>query len=565
MLEIIAKIDIIRFMIAEESIEKLKSRLDIFEIVSSYLELKKNGANYKARCPFHDEKSASFIVSPAKNIYHCFGCGAGGDAIKFVMEYEKLGYVEAIEKLAEQCNFTLNFTNSKERDKLKNELKSLESFSSFFRKKLQEQKDALKYLQDRGVFERSIEKFEIGYAPSSNEIVAFAKSNFLSIEHSVEAGILGDDRGRLYSRFVDRIVFPIHSPFGKMIGFGGRTITNHPAKYLNSPQSRVFNKSQLLYGYHLAKEQINRKKEVVVTEGYLDVIMLHQAGFGNVVATLGTALTLDHVKILKRGEPKVILALDGDSAGREAAFKASKILISQQIRGVVALFENGRDPADMVKERKDEEIKHILNNGKSLIEFCIDHIALKHDLKNPESKEDSFKEFLPFFKTLTPLMQDEYKDYAASVFKISKNLIKSSNTQKRAEIKKDVNEDYAELSILKTLVENHRLLDFFLDFADVEIFQKHKDEFLLIKEGKYEDPRILAIEVNEKARSLNELALKEQLIILLRIYYEKMIKELSKKKSIDLRKRSFLVKDLRLKIEKLKKGELVEYESCSTF
>jgi len=550
-------------MIAEESIEQLKTRLDIFEVVSNYLELKKNGANYKARCPFHDEKTASFIISPSKNIYHCFGCGAGGDSIKFVMEYENLNYAEAIEKLASQYNFSLKYSDTKERDALKKEQKTIESYSDFFRKRLFENKTALKYLEDRGVYERSIEKFEVGYAPTSNEVVTYAKNGFLSIENSVELGVLGNDNGNLYSRFHERIMFPIYSPFGKMVGFGGRTITNHPAKYLNSPQTKLFNKSQLLYGYHLAKEQANRKREIIVTEGYLDVILLHQAGFNNAVATLGTALTPDHAKILKRGEPKVILAYDGDSAGREAAFKASKILISMQMRGSVVLFGEGFDPADMIKAGREEEVKTLLAHGKVLIEYSIDHIASKYDLKNPESKEDAFKELMGFMKQLTPLMQDEYRDYAASVFKVSQGLIKPRGSMKKSEsVAAPLQEsDYAELGVLKSFIVNHRLLDFFLDFADEDIFEKHKEEFVLIKSGALENPKILSIEMNERVRPFDENSLKEQLLILLRKYYEKMIKKVTKDKNLEMRKRAFLVKDLRFKIEKLKKGELIEYQS----
>jgi DNA primase len=273
-------------MISQDSIEALKARLDVVDVVGSYVELRKAGANFKAPCPFHDEKTASFVVSPAKQIYHCFGCGAGGDSVKFVMEYEKLNYPEALEKLADSYNFSLSYTDNKHN---KPRSQVMDKINEWYQKLLSTNQNALSYIKERGIYESSVEKFGIGYAPSSNETINYIKSQFLNMGEAVEAGVVGHDGGRNFARFIDRITFPIHSANGTLVGFGGRTITGHQAKYVNSPETPFFNKSRLLYAYHHAKQTLYKTNEIIITEGYLDVIMLHQAGFNNAVATLGTA------------------------------------------------------------------------------------------------------------------------------------------------------------------------------------------------------------------------------------------------------------------------------------
>jgi len=271
-------------MIDNNSIENLKSRLDVVDVVGHYMELKKNGANWKCVCPFHDDSNPSLVVSPSKQIYHCFSCGAGGDSIKFVMEYEKLTYPETIEKLADMYNFSLDYTQSD--GKIKEERKLLENINIFFKKTLSHNKEALEYIKNRGIGEASVEKFELGYAPSSPENLNFLSSSGYTISEAVETGVVGvSDNGKKYARFIERITFPIRSASGKIVGFGGRTISGHQAKYVNSPQTKLFNKSYLLYGYNFAKDSIYQNRAVIVTEGYLDVIMLHQAGFTNAVAT----------------------------------------------------------------------------------------------------------------------------------------------------------------------------------------------------------------------------------------------------------------------------------------
>ena len=375
-------------MIKKESIENLKNNLDVVDVISQFLELKKSGANFKACCPFHGETTPSFVVSPAKQIYHCFGCGAGGDSIKFVMEYEKLSYPETIEKLASMYNFNLDYENTTE---IKQDTKILEEVNKYYQKLFVNNENVKEYIHERGISEFSIEKFEIGYAPVSIDTINFLKSNHYNLNDAIDLGVIDNGTNGLYSRFIERITFPIYSITAKLVGFGGRTITGHNAKYVNSPQTKLFNKSRLLYGYHLAKEQIYKKNQIIVCEGYLDVIMLHQAGFNTAVATLGTALTQEHLPLLRRGEPKIILAYDGDKAGLAAAFKASVMLSQSEFEGGVIIFADGLDPADMVHNGKINELNEIFSNPISFIPYVIDYIISKYEIIDPNQKQKANK------------------------------------------------------------------------------------------------------------------------------------------------------------------------------
>ena len=547
-------------MIEQNSIENLKSRLDIVEVVGSYIELKKSGANYKARCPFHSEDTPSFVVSPSKQIYHCFGCGAGGDAISFVMDYDKLSYPEAIEKLANDFNVPLTYTKGS--FEKKDDRRVLEQINQFYKKNLYSNQTAKNYLENRGIYTSSIEKFEIGYAPSSSKTISFLKESLLPLEDALKTGILGkDERGNVYARLIERITFPIYAPNSKIVGFGGRTISNHPAKYINSPQTYLFNKSKLLYGYHLARESIIKKGRIIITEGYLDVIMLHQAGFSECVATLGTALTSEHLPLLRRGEPKVILSYDGDKAGIEAAFKASKMLVRSSIDGGVVIFDGGRDPADMVKDADIATLKTLFNEPKPFAYFVIEQIAKKYNLKNPLEKEKALKEGVEFLKSLSPVLQDEYKNYLSTVLNIDKRVIKIQNRQKYPQnsIVNTTKEDLAELSVIKTLLLKPEFLDMVLDSIAEDVFRVHRDIFVKVMGGGNKKG-LEGILVRDDIAELSEEELKKQLRLMLMKFYQNRLQNLKARVDIPFDKKSFYIRKIQDKIFRLKRGEIVEYE-----
>ncbi len=544
-------------MITQDSIEALKARLDIVDIVGSYIELKRAGSSFKAPCPFHDEKSPSFVVNPTRQSYHCFGCGAHGDGIKFVMEYEKLNYPEAIEKLAASTNFTLHYTDS---TKQKKRSTLLESLNDWYQKLLEQNRTAQEYLHERGVYASSIERFGIGYAPTSPETLRFLEQQKFSSAEAIEQGAIGrGEEGRLFARFIERITFPIHSTSGAIVGFGGRTITGHQAKYVNSAQSAIFNKSRLLYAYHLAREAIYRRREIIVTEGYLDVVMLHQAGFTHAVATLGTALTTEHLPLLRKGEPKVFVAYDGDKAGRAAAFKASKLLSSSGFDGGVILFEGGLDPADMIKNGQIEQLGALLRRPIPFIEFVITESIAAYDLQDPKAKETALHESIAFLKTLSPLLQEEYRPFVASKLGISPSLIHLARTKNATP--QPINfshHDIWELSFIKTLLERPIIADTLLDYIDPSLLQYHGNEFEAALQRRDDDPRLSALLMDERIKTFEgDEGLRAELITFLIAYYNRELKKVTTQNTVSFDQKSYLIRQYRDKIERLKRGELV--------
>ncbi len=547
-------------MISQDSIEALKAQLDIVDVIGNYIEIKRAGANFKAPCPFHDEKSPSFVISPAKQIYHCFGCGAGGDAIKFTMEYEKLNYPEAIEKLADTYNFTLHYENNRGPKKEKSLL--VEKLAKYYIPLLSKTPNALNYLKERGIFESSIECFGIGYAPASHMSIEFLKQQMFTMPEAIELGVVGQGESNIYARFIERITFPIHSPNGTLVGFGGRTISGHQAKYVNSPQSRIFNKSRLLYAYHLAKETIYRKKEMIVTEGYLDVVMLHQAGFTQAVATLGTALTPDHLPLLRKGAPRIIMAYDGDSAGRKAALKAAQLLSASGFDGGVILFEGGLDPADMVKSGQIEVLNRLFLKPLPFIEFVLTQILLNYDLGNPKDKESALNECIAYLKTLSPILQEEYRPYLASILGISPSLVRLTRSSSSPVAPNElVIHDIWELSLVKTIIEHPHFTNQILNYIKPSLLQYHREEFELALAKQLDNPRLMAISVNTQinAFSSSEI-LKSELITFLGNYYNKELKKVISQNTLKFEKKTFLIRSYRDKIAKLKRGELVSFE-----
>ena len=534
-------------MIKPESIENLKSLIDIVDVISNYVTLKKAGSNYKALCPFHSEKTPSFVVSPAKQIYHCFGCGVSGDAIKFVMEIEKLSYKEAIEKLAALYNFQLEYTSNKNFLNIS----LLDKVNAFYKSKLFEKKDAFEYLKKRGLKESTIEKFELGYAPTSTEQLRFFKNANLNENELIKLGVLTDTK---YPRLIERITFPIFSQSGKIIAFGGRTITNHPAKYINFTNTKLFNKSKTFYGLNFAREHILRNKEAIIVEGYMDVIMLHQAGFENAIATLGTALTPQHLPILKKLDCKITISYDSDSAGINAALKASKLLYKEFFEGGVVLFEEGKDPADMVKENKN--LNEIFNKKTSFLEFILEYTSKKYNLKNPIEKKKAIDELKEYINTLPDILKEDFIINAARYLQVDERVFSiKTNFQTNLNLHKKI--DIAEASIIKTLYEKKELMDEIVEYLDPKMFNTHSNELSLVYQEEFENPALLEIVLRDDVIIYNKETLKNQIRKILISFYQQEIKRV-KFSNLDIHEKMHILKNLNIKLQKLKKGELIE-------
>ena len=553
-------------MISKTSIENLKNQIDIVDIVSSYIELKKSGANFKACCPFHSEDTPSFTVSPTKQIYHCFGCSNGGDAIKFVMEYEKLSYPEAIEKIAALTNFNLEYDNN---DSQALNTSILDAINNYYQDNLLNNQNALQYLSSRGITKESIDKFQIGYASSSNDTINYLRNNFFDLNMAKELGIIDSGSNGLYARFIERITFPIFLQSGKLVGFGGRTISGHNAKYVNSPATKLFNKSALLFGYNLAKESIFQSKEIIITEGYLDVVMLHQAGFANSVATLGTALTSQHIPLLKKSDAKVILGYDGDKAGMEAAYKASILLAQNDFVGGVVIFQNGQDPADYVKEGRVDELKSLLLHPKYFVEFALDYIVkdnlgnYRFDINRPEEKQKILVKIEDFLSTLKPVMAEEFKGYAAHLINLHPKYIKTQKSNTLKNNYKTPNSpqnqmiDITEILILQGILNYPDKKEIIFAALDSTMFDLHKQEFEYLLNGDIQKLTSIIARTELKHLSLEEY--KDQLAYFLRMFYKKQIDLIMNDDNKAFQDKATAKKEFIEIDRRLKSGALIKY------
>lgn len=554
-------------MISEQSINMLKNQLEILEVISHYIEVKKMGSSYKACCPFHQEKTPSFVVNANKGFYHCFGCGASGDCIKFVMEYEKLNYAEAIERLAQFYNIHLEYTHQAQNN---NDAKILDTINAYYQSKLNAEVES--YLKERGITEEIKRRFELGYAPQNYEIMAYLQRNNINLQEALNLGILGADREqgakRYYARLTQRLIFPIRSAQNKIIGFGGRTLANHPAKYINSPQTKLFNKSQILYGYPQAKESIYRLKSIIITEGYLDTIMLHQAGFTNAVATLGTALTREHLPLLAKGEPAIILCFDGDNAGMQAALKAATLLSLANKQGGVILLDGGLDPADMVKRGELATLKSLFNAPIAFVDYVLESFLKKYDLNNSMQKDSCLKECLEYLHKLSPVLQQDYRVWLAQALNLPLHFIKINKQIKSLQqnIAQPTNESFyalAEKIIIKSVLENMQLLEFVLDYLEPQMFQTQRIAYEKLLSNDLEDSLLIGILLDENIKPQNKEHLKQQMIMILYQYYDKRRKAVSCDNALSLRQKAFLLRKHEQYLNDLKKGDLRLYESTS--
>lgn len=405
-------------MIKNESIENLLATVDIVDVVEKYVPLKRSGANFVGVCPFHDDSHPSMSVSSKLGIFHCFSCKAGGNAIKFIQDYEKISFPEAVEKLAGMYNFALQYTGTKVQERSE-EKKVLGILNAYYQSCLYQNPAAVKYLHDRGLSDQSIRKFGLGYAGASAQTIRVLQNEEIPPQDALSAGAVKQNERGLYASFIERITFPIYNHASKLVGFGGRTISGNLAKYVNSPQCALFDKSKIFYAFDLAKKSAIAKKTLIITEGYMDVIMLHQAGIDNAVAVLGTALTPAHLPLIKRAELNVVLSFDGDAAGINAAIKSARLLCLNKIDSSVAIIGGGADPADMIAAGKVRELEQIYASGMESGEFLIRRIAKKYDLARPVQKEAALNEIKEFTAALGPVLAESYQSLVAQILNVS--------------------------------------------------------------------------------------------------------------------------------------------------
>jgi len=363
-------------LISQNSIQQIQSRIDIVDIVGGFIKLKKRGTNYLGLCPFHNEKSPSFTVSPAKEIYKCFGCGRSGNSISFLMEHEKYSYVEALRWLANKYNVEIEETEASPEVKAKQQaaesLHIINAFAQkFFDEKLfhtEQGKDiALSYLKHRGFREDTIKKFQIGYSPE--ERTSFTKTalaNQFNPENLVKSGLVAMRNEELQDNYRGRIIFPVHNNSGKIIGFGARIIKNNDKapKYINTPENELYIKSKILYGTYFARQSIDKSNECLLVEGYTDVVSLHQAGVENVVASGGTSLTTDQLRLVKKYTNNLTIIYDGDSAGIKAALRGLDLALEEGLNVKLVLIPDKEDPDSYVNKVGPAAFKEFVEKNK---------------------------------------------------------------------------------------------------------------------------------------------------------------------------------------------------------
>ena len=381
--------------IPDRFIDDLLARVDIVEVIESRVPLKRAGRDYMARCPFHDERSASFSVSPTKQFYHCFGCGAHGSAIKFLMEYDRLEFVDAVEDLAARMGMTVPYEGGAARgpqDQYAELYDVLDAAAKFFQKQLPGSEKCGKYLDKRGLDAAMIQRFGIGYAPDSWDAIKHAIGSSESRLKALDAaGMLSSgDRGGAYDKFRDRLMFPIHDRRGRVIAFGGRVMGDADGpKYLNSPETALFHKGRELYALHQVRQSHSKIPRLIVVEGYLDVIALFQFGITQAVATLGTATTKDHAELLFRNSADIYFCFDGDKAGRSAAWRAVESVLPRMKDGRQALFlflPEGEDPDTLVRKEGAAGFEARLKDAMPLSEFFFAELGKDIALRGLEGK-----------------------------------------------------------------------------------------------------------------------------------------------------------------------------------
>lgn len=385
-------------MIDQETINRIFDTADIVDVISDFVQLKKSGSNYKGLSPFSNEKTPSFMVSPSKGIFKDFSSGKGGNVVGFLMEHEKLSYPEALRYLAKKYHIELVEKEKTSEDiRQENERESLMVVTSwagkYFREKLNKNAEgkaiAMNYLLDRGVREKMIEKFQLGYNPDqSDALYSESLKNGYKQEYLVKSGLVTESNGKHYDRFRGRIIFPIHGLSGSVIGFGGRTLRTDKniAKYLNSPESEIYHKSRILYGLYFAKKSIVNSDRCYLVEGYTDVISMHQAGIENVVASSGTALTVEQIRLIKRFTPNITIIYDGDAAGIKASFRGIDLVLEEGLNVKVLLLPDGEDPDSFSRKKSSSELlEYIQANEQDFISFKTG-LLLKDAESDPVSK-----------------------------------------------------------------------------------------------------------------------------------------------------------------------------------
>ncbi len=510
-------------LIPQDIIDQILDRNDIVEVISSYIPLKRAGRNFKANCPFHHEKTPSFVVSLDKQIYHCFGCSVGGNVVDFVMRQERVDFPEAARILASRANIIIpvSSTANPEATSLKEMVyKTNETAAAFFHEALihptAEIGHVVRYLKDRSVTADIVKKFKIGFAHDKwDSLMNHLRSKNISLNVMEKAGLIvpRETQEGFYDRFRDRITFPIFDVKGRGIGFGARTMKDGSAKYINSPETVVYTKGHHLYGFNITKEAVRERDFVIVVEGYMDFIIPYQAGAENIVASLGTALTVEQIRLLKRYTQNVVMLFDADAAGENAMVRSLDLLIEEGMNVKVASLAAGEDPDSYVRKFGAEEFHKRVQESLSLFDYKMKVLTGKYSHKTVEGKTKISHEMLltinrfpnavmkyGYIKQLASMLSIQEEALLLELQKMGKTASRESNradstTTVAAMVKNTANN--AERSLLKLIFDDEAFIsvikeDLSLsDFQDDAVKDILSHVFSLREEGKEVKVRML--------------------------------------------------------------------------
>ncbi|WP_295676631.1 DNA primase [Intestinibacter sp.] len=571
----------------KDIIEEIKSRCDIVDVISDYMQLKSSGSNYTGLCPFHSEKTGSFMVSKSKQIYKCFGCNAGGDVISFVMRYENVDFMDAVKILARRCGITLERNISEEEKKKIQEINKFreihtEAARFYFANLLGTKNPGYEYLKKRGLSDKIIKKFGLGYSLNSwNSLMNYLLAKGYDKTDLVKCGLVTHktETNKYFDRFRNRVMFPIFNYNGKVIGFGGRVLDDSLPKYLNSPETLVFNKRLNLYGLNISKKSI-KDDTLILVEGYMDLISLYQNNIENVVATLGTALTIEQARLIRKFAKNVIISYDSDQAGQNATLRAIDILLQADIKVKILNLKDCKDPDDFIKKYGFEGYKKAMEDSDYYIKYKIDILKKKYNLNN-DSQKMSFVEEATFMlkKLKSPIEKDLYAKYLSDLTNISIESIRASvgikvnsnynktnkrntNVHKKIEQMSKIQDGYlkVEAKFIKLLMENKNLRESVLQDINEQqfLFDETKEIFNYIIKNRELDKitidKIKSLNISEEyVNNIQNIQIEE--INTYTLESTKNIIKQIKKNIIDneIKSMSYQIKELSSKLELLKK------------
>ena len=475
-------------------VQELLSRVDIVDIVSHYLTLKQVGRNFTALCPFHPEKTPSFVVSPEKQIFKCFGCGIGGNAITFVEKYENLSFTEAVKRVAELAGIEIPLEFAEDNKIAVIEEAGLKA-AKFFHSQISQIWD---YLKERGISKEEAKRFLIGYAPKGYSTKLKIRENTAK-----ELGLISE-KGREF--FAERLIIPIFSHTGKVIAFAGRILKKDSSlpKYVNSPESSIFKKNSTLYGFYQSRETILKEKKAIIVEGYFDVISLHQIGVKNAVAPMGTSLTENHVKIIRRYTENPILMFDGDSAGRKATIRSAGLFFQKGVEPFVVQLPEGEDPDSLARE-KPAELKQLLLSPLTFIDWSIQTVKDLNDQEKPQVLRE-IVQAISFLKFTNPFLYKHYISKLSAEFGIDEHWIKLSTTTLRRPKEETVNPPIPlhEKAFIRALLEKKFQLPLEVS-PNVFVSDEVSRIYSILQNSEFQDPTVLQIEFPELSGFISEV------------------------------------------------------------